>query len=104
MDNLFVAGLVVLNQILEAANAITAFSLLTYALTFNLRERVARSTAVLLGSLTLVYFGDVMAGLTANPQEVEAWLRIGWLGLCVLPASYLHLSDTLLEATGRRSR
>ncbi|MCJ7512333.1 MAG: hypothetical protein MUO23_05120, partial [Anaerolineales bacterium] len=47
---------------------------------------------------------DVMAGLTANPQEVEAWLRIGWLGLCVLPASYLHLSDTLLEATGRRSR
>jgi hypothetical protein len=104
MDNLFVASLVVLNQILEAGNAITAFSLLTYALTFNLRERVARSTVLLLGSLTLVYFGDVMAGLTANPQEIEAWLRIGWLGLCVLPATYLHLSDTLLEATGRPSR
>ena len=104
MDNLFVASLVVLNQILEAGNAITAFSLLTYALTFNLRERVARSTALLLGSLTLVYFGDVMAGLTDNPQEIEAWLRIGWLGLCILPASYLHLSDTLLEATGRPSR
>jgi hypothetical protein len=104
MDNLFVASLVVLNQILEAGNAITAFSLLTYTLTFNLRERVARSMAVLLGSLTLVYFGDVMAGLTGNPPEIEAWLRIGWLGLCVLPASYLHLSDALLEATGRPSR
>jgi hypothetical protein len=104
MDNLFVASLVVLNQILEAGNAITAFSLLTYALTFNLRERVARSTALLLGSLTLVYFGDVMAGLTSAPQEVEAWLRISWLGLAILPASYLHLSDTLLEATGRPSR
>ena len=104
MDNLFVASLVVLNQILEAGNAITAFALLTYALTFNLRERVARSTALLLGSLTLVYFGDVMAGLTAGPEEVEAWLRISWLGLCILPASYLHLSDTLLEATGRPSR
>jgi hypothetical protein len=104
MDNLFVASLAVLNQILEAGNAITAFSLLAYTLTFNLRERVARSFAILLGGLTLVYFGEVMAGLARSTGEVEAWLRLSWVGLSFLPAAYLHLSDALLEATGRPSR
>jgi len=37
------AGIKTLNQMLTAGIAITAFSLLIYALTFNLRDRVARS-------------------------------------------------------------
>lgn len=99
-----VAPLLILNQILTAGNTITAFSLLLYALTFNMRERVARSLAVLLACVTIVYFGDVLVATTHSPAEAEVWLRLQWLGISFVPAAYLQLSDALLAATGRPSR
>jgi len=99
-----VAPLLILNQILTAGNTITAFSLLLYALTFNMRERVARSLAVLLACVTIVYFGDVLVATTNSPAEAEVWLRLQWLGISFVPAAYLQLSDALLAATGRPSR
>jgi hypothetical protein len=96
--------LIVINQILNAGNAITAFSLVLYALTFNVRERVARSLALLLSCVTLVYFGDVLMSLAQVDREIELWLRVQWIGIAFVPATYLHLSDALLEATGRPSR
>ncbi len=96
--------LLVLNQILNAGNAITAFSLLLYALTFNLRERVARALALVLLCVAATYFFDVLGGTTDDPHEVELWLRLQWLGISFLPAAYLQLSDALMAATGRPSR
>lgn len=104
MSETILATLLVFNQILNAGNAITAFSLLLYALTFNVRERVARSLALLLSCVTLVYFGDVLTSLAQSDSEIELWLRIQWVGIAFVPATYLHLSDALLEATGRPSR
>jgi hypothetical protein len=104
MSETILATLLVFNQILNAGNAITAFSLLLYALTFNVRERVARSLALLLSCVTLVYFGDVLTGLAQSDGEIELWLRVQWIGIAFVPATYLHLSDALLEATGRPSR
>ncbi len=98
------AGLQVFNQILDAGNAITAISLLLYALTFNPRELVARSFALVLGCVSVVYFGDVLAATTPVASEQEMWLRLQWLGVCFLPATFLHLSDALLASTGRPSR
>lgn len=94
----------VFNQILNAGNAITAFSLLLYALTFNLRERVARSLALMFACVTLVYFFDVLVGTSTSPEEVELWLRLQWVGISFIPAAYLHFSDALLSSTGRPSR
>ncbi len=94
----------VFNQILTAGNAITAFSLLLYALTFNLRERVARSLALMFACVTLVYFFDVLVGTSTSPEEVELWLRLQWVGISFIPAAYLHFSDALLASTGRPSR
>ncbi|MGD2058214.1 MAG: histidine kinase N-terminal 7TM domain-containing protein, partial [Anaerolineales bacterium] len=99
-----VAPLLILNQILTAGNTITAFSLLLYALTFNLRERVARSLAILLACVTLVYFGDVLVATAPFASESETWLRLQWVGISFVPAAYLQLSDALLAATGRPSR
>jgi hypothetical protein len=99
-----IAPLLVLNQILTAGNTITAFSLLLYALTFNLRERVARSLAFLLLCVTLVYFGDVLVATSGPSPETEVWLRLQWVGISFVPAAYLQLSDALLAATGRPSR
>ncbi len=96
--------LIVLNQILDAGNSITAFSLLLYALTFNIRERVAQSLALLLGCVTIVYFGDVLISTAYSHPEIELWLRFQWVGISFVPATYLHFSDALLAATGRPSR
>jgi hypothetical protein len=97
-------ALVFLNQILDAGNTITAFSLLLFALTFNLRERVARAFALLLACMTVGYFMDVLVGSASSPAEMQVWLRIQWCGIVFLPAAYMHLSDALLSATGRPSR
>jgi hypothetical protein len=93
-----------LNQIFTAGNAITAVSLLFYSLTFNLRERVARTFAQLLSCVAVVYLGDILASTTQLDSELSLWLRLQWLGIAFIPATYLHLSDALLATTGRPSR
>ena len=98
------APLLILNQILMAGNTITAFSLLLYALTFNLREKVARALAVLLACVTIVYFGDVLVVTARSAAEADVWLRLQWLGISFMPAAYLQLSNALLAATGKPSR
>jgi hypothetical protein len=104
MSDVFFSVLLVFNQILSAGNSITAFSLLLYALTFNMRERVARTFALVLACLTLVYFGDVLAGLATQNADLELWLRLQWVGISFLPTTVLHLSDAILSSTGRPSR
>ena len=98
------SSLPVLNQILNAGNAVTAFSLLLYSLTFNPRERAARILALLLGCLAVVYATDVMAETASFESEQQVWLRVQWVGIAFIPAGYMHLSDALLAATGRPSR
>ena len=92
------------SQILTAGIAITAASLFIYALTFNLRDRVARSFALILICVVIVFTADSLGSTTSNPFEVELWLRLQWVGILLLPATYLHFSDALLETTGKRSR
>jgi hypothetical protein len=94
----------VVNEILVAGNAITALALLLYALTFNLRDRVARTFALIMGCVAVIGLTDILAATALGDQEIDAWLRLQWLGLAFLPATYLHFSDALLEATGRPSR
>ncbi|MBN1264120.1 MAG: hypothetical protein JXA25_01410 [Anaerolineales bacterium] len=95
--------MLVANQILNAGNAITAFSLLLYALTFNLKERIARSFAILLAFVTLVYFFDVLASTSSTASEIGMWLRLQWFGIAFIPAAYIQLTDALLEITNGRS-
>lgn len=104
MYSLFITSLRTLNELLTAGIAITAFSLLLYALSFNLRDRVARSFAFILLCVVVVYVADSLASVTASPAALEAWLRLQWPGIIFLPAAYLHFSDALLSTTGRPSR
>lgn len=93
-----------LNQLLTAGIAITAFSLLLYALTFNLRDRVARSFAAILACVMVVFVCDAISSTTVSPADLEFWLKIQWVGIIFLPSTYLHFSDALLATTGRPSR
>jgi hypothetical protein len=91
-------------EILTAGIAITAFSLLLYALAFNLRDRVARSFALILISTVIVYAAEAIGSIETSPEAIGFWLRLQWVGIVFLPAAYLHFSDALLATTGKPSR
>ena len=93
-----------ISEILTAGIAITAFSLLLYALTFNLRDRVARSFAIILVCVVIVFTAESLGGISNAVGDIETWLRIEWVGVILLPPTYLHFSDALVETTGRPSR
>jgi hypothetical protein len=92
------------NQLLTAGIAITAFSLLLHALTFNLRDRVARSFAIILACVVIGFAGDAIASTVTSAHDLEYWLRLQWIGITFLPPAYLHFSDALLATTGQPSR
>jgi hypothetical protein len=98
------AGLQNLNNILTAGIAITAFSLFLYALSFNLRDRVARSFAVILLCVVVVFTTEALQNKSVPDWGIELLLRLQWIGIIFLPPSYLHLSDALLVTAGRPSR
>ena len=104
MYSVLITSLRTLNQLLTAGIAITAFSLLMYALSFNLRDRVARSFAFILACVMVVFVSDAIGSVSASPRELLFWLRIQWIGIVFLPAAYLHFSDAILATTGRPSR
>jgi hypothetical protein len=93
-----------INQILSAGISITAFSLLLFALTFNLRDRVARSFALILICVVIVFTSDSFSSTSTNSAEITLWLKIQWVGIILLPATYLHFSDAILATTGKVSR
>jgi hypothetical protein len=98
------AGIQALNQILTAGIAITAFSLFLYALSFNLRDRVARSFAVILLCVVIVFTAEALQDKSLTAETIQLFLRLQWFGIVFLPAAYLHLSDALLVTAGRPSR
>ncbi|MFO7945016.1 MAG: histidine kinase N-terminal 7TM domain-containing protein [Anaerolineales bacterium] len=93
-----------LNQLLTAGISITAFSLLLYALSFNLRDKIARSFAFIMTCVVVVFVGESVASVMETPQAMETWLRFQWIGLAYLPSAYLQMSDAVLATTGRPSR
>lgn len=98
------AGIKTLNQILTAGIAIQAFSLFLYALSFNLRDRVARSFAIILLCVVVVFTSEALQDNSITTETIDILLRLQWFGIVYLPAAYLHLSDALLVTAGKPSR
>ena len=96
--------MVTINEILTAGIAITAFSLLLYALTFNLQNRVARSFAVILTCVVIIFSAEALQTTSTVSSQIDFWLHVQWIGIIFLPSAYLHFSDALLSTTGRPSR
>ena len=97
-------GVITVNEIFTAGIAITAFSLFLYALSFNLRDRVARSFAIILLCVVTVFTSEALESASVTPQVIGLFLRLEWFGIIFLPAAYLHLSDAILVTTGHPSR
>ncbi|MFN2302446.1 MAG: histidine kinase N-terminal 7TM domain-containing protein, partial [Anaerolineales bacterium] len=93
-----------ISQILTAGVAITALSLLLYALAYNLRERVVSAFILILLCVTIIYTAESIASASEIPIVIEVMQKMKWIGIIFLPATYLHFSDSLLTLTGRPSR
>ena len=93
-----------ISQILSAGVAITAFSLLLYSFAFNLRESVVRAFIIILLCVTIVYTAESIAEVSQQTNFIQFLLKLKWVGIIFLPATYLHFSDSLLTLTGRPSR
>jgi hypothetical protein len=93
-----------LNQVFEAGMAITALSLFIRSLSFNLRDRVSRSFAIVLACVMFIFTGEAVGGAVTNPAFIKVWVGVQWLGILFLPAALQHFSDSLLATTGRPSR
>ncbi len=78
--------------------------MLLYNLTRNVRDRVARSSGVLLACISWAYFADIFIGLEPGRDGLETWFRVQWVGVALVPAAMFHLSDALLATTGLVSR
>ncbi len=104
----FVNGLLsivrTISQILTAGIAILAFSLFLYALSFNLRDRVARSFAWIMFCLVVIFSMESFTSATSSERYIDLMLRLQWVGIILLPATYLNFSDALLATTGLPSR
>ncbi len=79
--------------------AITAYSLCTYALTFNFRSPVARQFSFLAVCVLLVFAIDVAVVRLDAEALAEPWLRVQWVGLSLLPAAYFRFATSVLQAT-----
>jgi hypothetical protein len=96
--------LVTISEILTAGIAITAFSLLIYALTFNLRDRVAQSFAIILLCVVIVFSAEAFGSTPTDAAGINFWLHIQWVGIIFLPAGFAQFSNSLLATTGKPSR
>lgn len=96
--------IITLNEIVTAGVAITAFSLLLYSFAFNLRDKVARFFALIMICVVIVYSADAIGSVAKDASQIEFWLRVQWVGIILLPVTYLQFSDALLATTGLPSR
>ncbi|HWS23019.1 MAG TPA: hypothetical protein VN226_01120 [Anaerolineales bacterium] len=104
LDFSFLSLVIGINQILTAGLSITAFSLLIYALSFNLRDRVAKSFAVILIAVVIIFTSEALESVSDTDILKDIFLRMQWIGLIILPSAYFHFSDALLVSVGRPSR
>jgi len=93
-----------INQIFEAGIAITALSLFLRSLSFNLRDRVSQSFAVVLACVMVIFSGEAISGALIESDLISFWQRFQWIGIIFLPPALQHFSDSLLATTGRPSR
>jgi hypothetical protein len=103
-DSVLTTILQTANEILTSATVIIAVSLLLYNLTRNLRNRVARSSSIVLACVTFPYLCDTFLSLNPSAAVYESVTRLQWIGIAFVPSAMFHLSDALLETTGMPSR
>ena len=91
-----------INVAVSSIVVILAFSLLGYTFTYNFRNGVARTFALMLGCVMVVYASDVALDRIITIDSADRWLRFQWLGIALLPIAYYLFSLAVLTTTNYR--
>jgi hypothetical protein len=94
----FLNAVKLLNRITVTGILVTAFSLVIYIGLYNRRSDIARNFAFVLACVIGTFLSDLLTQVSSS--ETDIWLRLQWVGIAMIPAASLHLSDALLRATG----
>lgn len=95
--------LALFNDVVQATAVIFGAAVVLYNTRHVRRDRVTRAFSALLSFVVIVFLTELMASRTTIMDSAEPWLRLGWLGIALVPAAQYHLSDALLGTTGSTS-
>ena len=92
------------NDVLQAIIVIFGSAVVLYHLGRSLRAPVIRAFSALITFVVIVYLTELLVSRTIISGSAETWLRIGWIGIALVPAAQYQLADALLTITGAPSR
>jgi hypothetical protein len=102
MTNQIIETLALINDVLQAMIVIFGSAVVLYNLGRSLRIRVMKAFVTLVTFVIIVYLSELMVSRIITTYSAEIWLRLGWVGIAMVPAAQYHLSDALLETTGQQ--
>jgi hypothetical protein len=91
------------NDVLQAMIVIFGSAVVLYNLGRSLRIRVMKAFITLVTFVIVVYLAELMVSRIITPYSADSWLRLGWLGIAMVPAAQYHLSDAGSEQPRRLS-
>ena len=90
-----------INDIIQAIIVIFGSAVVLYSLPRMRRAEVTRAFGLLVFFVVLVYLSELLVSRIIVHQSTEMWLRVGWIGIALVPAAEFHLSSALLATTGK---
>ena len=92
-----------LSEVLTAAVAMAAFSVMLFSLQFlRKRQKLAIALVPVLLSVTVIYSADALETIAAGRDAKMMWQLIHWTGFVILPVACFWFSMVVLELTGRK--
>jgi hypothetical protein len=102
MDSSQLADILALvNDILQAIIVIFGMAVVLFYSNRLRRSALTRSFILLILFVVLVYLSELLVSRIVVPDSAEIWLRIGWIGIAMVPAAQFNLSSELLASTGK---
>ena len=90
-----------LSEVLTAAVAMAAFSVLLFSLQFlKKRQKLAFSLVPVLLSVTVIYSADALETMATGLPAKQMWQMIHWTGFVILAPVCFEFAMVLLEMTG----
>ncbi|MFN2163265.1 MAG: hypothetical protein ACK2UN_14430, partial [Candidatus Promineifilaceae bacterium] len=93
--------LALINDVLQAIIVIFGSAVVLFYSNRLRRSAVTRAFILLIGFVVLEYLSELLVSRIVVPESAELWLRIGWIGIAMVPAAQFHLSSELLASTGK---
>lgn len=92
------------NDVLQSIIVIFGAAVVLYNVPRLSRGVVPRVFSTLITLVILVYLTELLVSRAVATESAEFLLRLGWIGVAMVPAAQFHLSDALLTTTGKLSR